>query len=92
MTVPSAEPIVPSAGIGPSPRIRIRLSTTLRIVIVTPSRIGVRASPAARSAVVSMKNISMPMLKVKLTRRNGIASSRTAGEAFAKSSSSGDAK
>ena len=39
------------------------MSTTLRIVMVTPSRIGVRESPAARSAVVNMKNISMPMLQ-----------------------------
>ena len=62
------------------------------MVIVTPSRIGVRASPAARSAEVSMKNSSMPMLKVKLMRRNGIASSRTSGEALAKSSRNGDAE
>ena len=44
---------------------------------------------AARNAEVSMKNSNMPMLKVKLTRRNGSASSRTAGDALAKSSSHG---
>jgi hypothetical protein len=60
--------------------------------MVTPSRIGVRESPAARSAEVSMKNISMPMQNVKLTRRNGIASARTSGDAFAKSSRYGEAK
>ena len=79
ITVPSAEPAVPSAGIGPQPRIRITLRTTFRIVIVTPSRSGVRASPAARSAEVSMKNSSMPMLKEKLMRRNGSASAAHLG-------------
>ena len=36
-----------------------------------------------------MKNSSMPMLKVKLMRRNGSASARTSGEALAKSSRDG---
>ena len=35
---------------------------TFSTVIVSPSRSGVRASPAARSADVNMKNSSMPML------------------------------
>ena len=61
-------------------------------VIVTPSRSGVRASPAARSAEVSMKNSSMPMLNMKLMRRNGSASARTSGEALTRSSRYGAAK
>ena len=55
-----------------------------------PSRSGVRASPAARSAPPSMKNISMPMLNTNIVRRNGSASARTSGVACTSSSSHGD--
>ena len=71
--VPSADPAVPNDGIGPSPRIRMMFSTMFSTVIVSPSRSGVRASPAARSAADNMKNSSMPRLKTKLIRRNGSA-------------------
>jgi len=54
-TVPSAAPRVPRAGIGPRPRIRMTLKTTFRPVIHSPKRIGVRTSPAARSAPPNMK-------------------------------------
>jgi hypothetical protein len=54
IAVPIAEPAVPKAGIGPSPRMSTMLSTMLRIVIAMPSTIGVRASPAERSAPPSM--------------------------------------
>ena len=86
MTVPSADPAVPSRGI------RSRFSTRLSSVIETPSRSGVRASPAARSAELSMKNSIMPMLKVKLMRRNGSAWALTSGAALTRSSSLGAAK
>ena len=92
VTVPIAEPAVPSAGIGPRPGIRIRFKIRLSTVIVTPSRSGVRASPAARSAEVSMKNSSMPMLNRKLMRRNGSASAATSGDALTRSRRYGAAK
>ena len=54
--VPNAAPTVPKLGI------RITLKTTVSTVIVMPSRSGVRASPAARNAPLSMKNIIMPRM------------------------------
>ena len=60
MAVPIAAPCVPNAGMGPAPLINTTLSTKFRTVIAIPSRSGVRASPAARNAPPSMKNISMP--------------------------------
>jgi hypothetical protein len=86
ITVPSAEPAVPNLGTSST------FSPRLSRVIVTPSRSGVRASPAARSAELSMKNSSMPMLNVKLMRRNGRACALTSGAAFTRSSSDGAAK
>ena len=77
---------------GPSPRIRTTFSTRLSTVSATPRIIGVRASPAERSALLSMWNISMPLLKTNMIRRNGSASALTAGAAFTRSSSQGDAK
>ena len=68
------------------------LKTMLSTVSAMPSRIGVRASPAERSAPPSMKNTSMPMLKMNMMRRNGSASAFTAGVAFTRSSSVGDRK
>ena len=43
-------------------------------VIAMPSIIGVRASPAERSAPPSMKKTSMPLLNTNMMRRNGSAS------------------
>ena len=91
MHVPMAEPRVPNAGIGPSPRIRITLSTRFRSVIAIPSRMGVRASPAERSAPPSMKKIIMPLEKPNMMRRNGSASVFTSGAAFTRSRSHGAA-
>ena len=54
INVPIAEPAVPKAGIGPSPRIRTMFSTRFSTVRITPRTIGVRASPAARRAPLSM--------------------------------------
>ena len=54
ITVPIAEPAVPNAGIGPSPRIRMTFSTRFSTVMAMPRIIGVRASPAERSAPLSM--------------------------------------
>ena len=62
IAVPIAAPIVPNAGIGPSPRINTMFSRMFSTVIRMPSRIGVLASPAARNAPLNMKNMSMPML------------------------------
>ena len=63
-----AAPTVPNIG----------MSTTLKAivstVIATPSRSGVWASPAARKAPLSMKNIIMPMNPTNMVRRNGSAS------------------
>ncbi len=92
ITVPSAEPAVPRAGIGPTPRISATLRIRFNTVMVTPSRSGVRASPAARNAEVSMKNNSMPMLIEKLMRRNGSASALTSPDAFTRSSRVGARK
>ena len=62
----------------------------LSTVIAMPSTIGVRASPAERSAPPSMKNTIMPLLNRNMMRRNGSASAFTAGAAFTRSSSHGD--
>ena len=88
--MPIAEPAVPNAGIGPSPRMRMTLRTRFSTVIAMPRTIGVRASPAERSAPLSMKNISMPLLNRNMMRRNGSASAFTAGAALTRSSSHGD--
>src|SRR3954447_17213191 len=85
-------PFVPKAGMGPAPLINTTLRTKFRTVIATPSRNGVRASPAARNAPPSMKNISIPMLNTNIVCRNGSASARTAGVACTMSSSPGDSK
>ncbi len=69
ITVPMAAPRVPNAGIGPSPRISTTFSTRLSTVTTTPSRSGVRASPAERSAPPSMKKMSMPELNTNMIRR-----------------------
>ncbi len=84
VTVPSAAPAVPSAGI------RITFSTMLRIVMPTPRRSGVRASPAERSAPLNMKKSSMPKLATNMMRRYGSASACTAASAFTKVSSHGE--
>src|SRR5688572_10022268 len=79
MHVPIAEPAVPNAGIGPSPRMSNTLRMRFSTVIVMPSSIGVRASPADRSAVLNMKKIIMPKLNTNMIRRNGNASAFTSG-------------
>src|SRR2546423_1048919 len=53
MQVPMAAPLVPNEGIGPSPRISKMLRTRLSRVMLIPSIIGVRASPAERNAPLS---------------------------------------
>ena len=63
-----------------------------RAVAVMPSFIGVRASPAERSAPESMKKIIMPMLNTNIVRRNGSASACTAAEAFTSPSRRGARK
>ena len=68
IAVPIAAPSVPNAGIGPKPGIKIMLRMTFPTVIATPSRSGVRASPADRSAPLIMKKISIPILKTNITR------------------------
>ena len=88
--MPIAEPAVPNAGIGPSPRMRTTFSTRFSTVMTMPSTIGVRASPAERSAPPSMKKTSMPLLKRNMMRRNGSASAFTAGAALTRSSSDGE--
>ena len=90
ITVPIAAPRVPKAGIGPAPLMNTTFKQKLSTVIASPSRSGVRASPAARSAPPSMKNISSPMLPMNIVRRNGSASARTAGVALTSVSSVGD--
>ena len=87
--LPIAAPAVPKRGIGPSPRIRITLKTTFSTVSARPRRSGVRASPAARNAPLTMKNSSMPTLHPSMMRRNGSASRRTSGAARTSSSSEG---
>ena len=71
----------------PRPRIRITLKATFNTVIAMPSRIGVRGSPAARNAPLSMKNIIMPKMTTNIVRRNGRASALTSGAALTRSSS-----
>ena len=66
--VPSAAPTVPNIGI------RTTLNAIVSTVIATPSRSGVRGSPAARNAPLSMKNIIMPKMPMNIARRNGSAS------------------
>jgi hypothetical protein len=69
---------------------RTTFSTRFSTVIATPRSIGVRASPAERSAPLSMKNTSIPLLNRNMMRRKGSASAFTAGVAFTRSSSSGE--
>ena len=84
--VPSAAPSVPRRGM------RRRLNTTVSTVIVTPSRSGVRGSPAARNAPLNMKNSIIPTMPRNIARRNGSASRCTSGAALTTSSSAGAAK
>src|ERR1044072_8095423 len=63
MHVPIAAPFVPKSGIGPSPRMSTMFKSRLRTVIVTPSRIGVRASPAERNAPLILKKIIIAILQ-----------------------------
>ncbi len=83
--VPNAAPTVPNIGI------RTTLKTMVSTVITTPSRSGVRGSPAARKAPLSMKNIIMPKMPTNIARRNGSASRCTSGAALTSSSSAGAA-
>ena len=87
--VPMAAPRVPNAGMGPSPRISTTLNTMFIAVMAMPRRIGVLASPAARSAPPNMKNSSMPMLKTNRIRMYGSASICTSGAALISDSSLG---
>ena len=52
--VPIAAPFVPYDGMGPRPRMSTTFRAMLSSVVATPSTIGVRASPAERSAPPSM--------------------------------------
>ena len=65
------------------------LNAMLSTVIVMPRIIGVRASPADRSAPLSMKKMSSPVLNMNMMRRNGSACTFTSGAAFTMSSSVG---
>ena len=60
--------MVPNIGIS------MTLKLTVSTVIARPSRSGVRGSPAARNAPLSMKNIIMPKMPMNIARRNGSAS------------------
>jgi len=84
-TVPIAAPIVPMMGIN------VRLNTTVSAVMMTPSRSGVRESPAARNAPLSMKNSIMPMMPASMVRKKGSASFCTSGAALTSRSSEGAA-
>ncbi len=84
--VPNAAPIVPNRGM------RTTLNAMVSTVIANPSRSGVRGSPAARKAPLSMKNIIMPKMPRNMARRNGSASARTAGAALTRVNSEGAAK
>ena len=92
MQVPIAAPLVPNDGIGPSPRISKMLNRRLSTVMLMPSVIGVRASPAERNAPLNMKKIIMPTLKTNMMRRNGSASALTSGAAFTRLSKLGETK
>ncbi len=76
----------------PNLGIRITLKQIVNTVIDTPSRSGVCASPAARKAPLSMKNIIMPKMPMNIALRNGRASCCTSGAALMMSSSTGEAK
>ena len=80
--VPTAAPAVPRRGRGPRPVMNATLQAMLRTVSSTPRRSGVRASPAARRAPLTMKKSSMPRLPTNMMRRNGKAWARTSGDAF----------
>src|SRR5438105_4747764 len=87
--VPTAAPAVPSRGRGPRPVMNAILHAMFRAVRRIPRCSGVRASPAARNAPPTMKKSSNPMLPTNMIRRNGKASTRTAGAAFTTPSSDG---
>ena len=87
--VPTAAPAVPSRGRGPRPVMNATLHAMFRTVRRIPRCSGVRASPAARNAPPTMKNSSIPMLPTNMIRKNGNASTCTAGAAFTTPSSEG---
>ncbi|HEX3091606.1 MAG TPA: hypothetical protein VHW72_03220 [Candidatus Angelobacter sp.] len=70
----------------------MRLKTMMSAVIPTPRRKGVRGSPAARKAPVSMKNIIRPKMLLNIARINGSASAFTSGAAFTTASRVGEAQ
>ena len=76
IAVPMAAPRVPYGGMSRM------LSRMFNTVIRIPRRIGVLASPAARSAPLNMKNSSIPMLETNMTRIYGTASTWTSGAAL----------
>ena len=80
VTVPSAAPKGPYRGISST------LNAALSTVAATPSRSGVRASPAARNAPPSMKKTSRPTLPTNIVRRKGRAAAFTSGAARTTSS------
>jgi len=63
-----AAPRVPNAGIGPKPLMSTTLKITFKPVIKMPSRIGVLASPAARTAPLNIKKLNMPKLNTNMMR------------------------
>ena len=90
--MPIAAPLVPNAGMGPSPRMKITLNVMFIAVSATPSMSPVLASPADRRAPPSMKNTIMPALNRNMMRKKGRASAFTSGAAFTMSSRYGDTK
>ena len=84
--VPIAAPTVPNI------LMSTMLKKTVSTVMPTPRRSGVCASPAARNAPLSMKNIIMPRMPMNIIRRNGSASLCTSGAALIRRSSAGEAK
>ena len=62
MTVAIAAPSTPSAGIGPSPKIRIGSSTMFRPLASHSTRIATAASPAPRKTALQTNSSMMTTL------------------------------
>ena len=67
--VAAAEPAMPKAGIGPSPRISTGLRTRSMATLTIMKMSGVCASPAPRRPIMIMTLSSVAGIAMKMTRR-----------------------
>ena len=69
MVVAVAEPAMPSAGIGPRPRMKTGLSVLSSTTLKAMNQNGVSESPAPRSPIISSTSMKPAGMERKITRR-----------------------